>query len=120
VVEAIILLWKAAIAVVVFVDAMAIFIMIPAPTPSLPANCTRQQLDYFTEIAFALPEYGDMNKTVCKWDDDLHINITGTPEYSDIDAVLSAIGELKGLTGDITLLLNDSDANVVVYVGPGE
>jgi hypothetical protein len=76
-------------------------------------------LDYFADITFTPPEYGDGGTIIYKWDRDLRINITGEPEYSDIDAVLSAIDDLNGLTGNISLSLNDSDANVIVYVGSG-
>ena len=102
--------------IVTIVAGAATFLYAPA-TPAIPAVYTQQRLDYFRDIAFALPEYGEGNPLIYKWDDNLRINITGEPEYSDIDAVLSAIDDLKGLTGNISLALNDNDANVIVYVG---
>jgi hypothetical protein len=108
-----------AVAAVLIVAIAATVLKLPIgpATPSGPAVYTQQQLDYFRDIAFEPPEYGNSSSLIYRWDGDLRINITGEPEYSDIDAVLSAMEELKGLTGNISLSLSDSDANVIVYVG---
>lgn len=107
------------VAIVLIFAIAAIVLKIPSgpAAHSDPAVYTQQQLDYFSDIAFEPPEYGNSSPVIYRWDGDLRINITGEPEYSDIDAVLSAMEELKGRTGNISLSLSDSDANVIVYVG---
>jgi hypothetical protein len=107
------------IAIVIIVAIAALVLKIPSgPTvPAGPAVYTQQQFDYFRDIAFEPPEYGNSSSVIYRCDGDLRINIAGEPEYSDIDAVLSAMEELKGLTGNISLSLIDSNANVIVYVG---
>jgi hypothetical protein len=103
---------------VLLLCAAGAIVLYTAPAaPSGPATYTQQQLDYFRDIAFDPPAYGNSSSLICRWDGDLRINFTGEPEYTDIDAVLSAMEELKGLTGNISLSLSDSDANVIVYVG---
>jgi Protein of unknown function (DUF2927) len=105
---------------VVLIVAIAVFVLKMPSGPAAPSGqavYTQLQLDYFRDIAFEPPEYGNSSSLIYRWDGDLRINITGEPEYSDIDAVLSAMEELKGLTGNVSLSLTDSDANVIVYVG---
>jgi len=75
------------------------------------------QLDYFAEICGATYELGDDVPLIKKWDGDLRINVTGQPDVNDMYVINRTIRALNGLTGDVRLSLNDTDSNVVFYIG---
>ncbi len=55
-------------------------------------------LDYFAEIAFA-SEYGTSPGRVCRWEDEIVYEVTGTPTETDLELIDYLTGELNSIEG---------------------
>jgi hypothetical protein len=77
-------------------------------------------INYFFEIALGA-EYGSSTPVLRKWAEDLHIQIHGSPNPSDLSALSLITEELNTLLGavsDIKLHIVDNNANVEIYFVP--
>jgi len=78
---------------------------------------TRDQIDYFLEIAFE-SEFGDSNLTIKKWVSDIKINIIGSPTNEDMITLNKLIVEINVIIDGIQLRIDEQDPNVEIYFVP--
>jgi hypothetical protein len=87
--------------------------------PTAPENVdwSRQELDYFCEIALGA-EYGSSAAEVRKWVQDPRIKIYGSPTETDRETVQQVIDEVNGLQSQIVLREVSWRPNVEIYFEP--
>lgn len=93
----------------------------PIPTtqptaPALPSAYTREQIDYFMEVALG-SEFGSTNTTVKKWNGPIRIRVQGTPTADDRATLQTVIAELTQLTA-LDIQLTDRNPNIDLYFVP--
>lgn len=86
-----------------------------SPTPLY----TQQEIEYFTEIAIG-SEFGNSDKVIYKWEDDIKIKVTGKPSVENMITLHKVVTELNELIGDkikLSLVYDNEDSNVEIYFG---
>ncbi|MEB3230087.1 MAG: DUF2927 domain-containing protein [Leptolyngbyaceae bacterium] len=103
----------------------------PTPQPyqtvfPSPSRYTAAEMSYFAEIALG-SEFGNASERVRKWDDDIRIQVHGTPTERDRQALAGIVAELNtllnqngsdGIQVDIVEGRAASQANVDIYFVP--
>jgi hypothetical protein len=77
--------------------------------------------EYFNKVAYG-SEFDNGNSSLKKWNQDVKIYVVGDKRDYLMSELRSIVGELNGLisTIDITIVSNQSDANLVVLLGSAQ
>lgn len=75
---------------------------------------SQSELDYFYEIALGA-EYGESDKVIHKWVDDIGIKIKGRPTDRDIETINEVISELNYIIDGIKLDIVVWDPDIEIY-----
>jgi hypothetical protein len=97
-----------------FADAFGVAVpqgIAPAQHPSW----TPDAIDYFVEVALS-SEYGS-NNTILKWQDELRIQVLGTPTEQDLQTLKTVTQELTQLTG-LSIAMVDQSPNIEIHFAP--
>lgn len=76
-------------------------------SPTVPNPLTfysQEQIDYFLEVALG-SEFGSQSNTIKKWNQDVQIQVYGSPSAADLAVLRSVIQEINKLQGSIRLQL---------------
>ncbi|MGV0026573.1 DUF2927 domain-containing protein [Phormidesmis priestleyi] len=87
---------------------------------STPEEYTQEQIRYFMEVAMGT-EYSSVKDAakVRKWQEDLRIQVLGTPTKADLETLKTVVSEINELTaGTIRLQLVAQNPNVTIHFAP--
>jgi hypothetical protein len=87
---------------------------------STPGEYTQEQIRYFMEVAIGA-EYSNVKSAakVRKWQEDLRIQVLGTPTNADLETLKTVVSEINELTnGTIRLQLVTTNPNVTIHFAP--
>ncbi len=87
---------------------------------SEPGDYTQEQIRYFMEIAMGA-EYSNVKSgaKIRKWQEDLRIQVLGTPTKTDLETLKTVINDINELTaGTIQLQLVTQNPNVTIHFAP--
>ena len=80
-------------------------------------NYSKEEIDYFTEIALGA-EFGDEISVIKKWTGDIRIKINGEPTKADLQTINSIISDLNYLISEIKIKIVDKDENLIITFSP--
>jgi hypothetical protein len=81
------------------------------------SNFTKEEIEYFTEIAFGA-EFGDEVSVIKKWAENIRIEIDGEPTVADLQTITNIIDDLNELIAAIKIKLVDKNENLTVTFSP--
>jgi Protein of unknown function (DUF2927) len=84
-------------------------------TPVQQPNWAPETIDYFLAVALS-SEYGSSG-SILKWQDELRIQVLGTPTAQDLQTLSAVTQELHQLTG-LSITLVDQSPNVEIHFAP--
>lgn len=81
------------------------------------SNFTKEEIEYFTEIAFGA-EFGDEVSVIKKWAENIRIKIDGEPTVADLQTITNIIDDLNELIAAIKIKLVDKNENLTITFSP--
>ncbi len=90
---------------------------VTTPVASTSASYTQEEIDYFLKVALG-SEYGDSQQTIKKWEEDIRIDVLGTPNEQDLQTLEDVVREINGLIDEVKMVVVEQNPNVELHFAP--